>query len=262
MATNGDPQTAETIRSASPPVTITIDTKQMQSELERRQQELEDKARELAQREEALWRAGGEFKRQHNWPPIPSFCPIKPCFFQDISVDISPEFQKTVRLGYQLWCASALVLFVNILGAISLMVAKVDNGTELGFGILVFVFVVPLTYVAWFRPLYKAFKNDSSFNFMVFFFVFFMKTFMFSLWALGLPLGGPCGIYTALSTLGQGKLLSLFMFIVTGFWVAYAVASILYLIRIHSIYRSSGATMAKARNELAQGIITRGFQQG
>jgi len=242
-------------------VTITIDTKQMQSELERRQQELEIKAAEIAAREEAL-RQGGDFRRTHNWPPLPSFCPIKPCFFQDINVDIRPEFQKTVQLGYHIWIGFVSTQMLNIFAAILLLIYQVpDSASNLSFGLMTFIFFVPLTYLSWFRPLYKAFKNDSSFNFMVFFFVFFMQTLVVALWSLGLPTAGPCGLYVAIKNMNEGVILAMSLFLVTGSWMAYTAASALYLLRVHSIYRTSGNSMAKARNEFAQGIISNQYVQ-
>lgn len=243
-------------------VTVTIDTKQMQSELERRQQELEIKAAELAAREEAL-RQGGEFKRQHNWPPLPAFCPFKPCFFQDINVDIRPEFQKIVQSGYHLWIGFVFTQLLNIFAAILMLSYGVENsGSNLSFGLVTFVFFAPLTYMSWFRPLYKAFKSDSSFNFMVFFFVFFIQTMIVGLWSLGLPAdGGPCGLYVALKNMSTSVLLAIILFLVTAAWGSYTAASVFYLLRVHSIYRSSGASIAKARNEFAQGIITNQYVQ-
>lgn len=241
---------------------VTIDTKEVERELQRRQQELEIKAAELAAREEALRQSGGDFRRQHNWPPLPSFCPVKPCFFQDINVDIRPEFQKTVQLGYHLWIAFVFTQLLNVFAAILLLVYEVqDAGSNLSFGLMVFIFFVPLTYMSWFRPLYKAFKNDSSFNFMVFFFVFFMQTLIVSLWSLGLPTAGPCGLYVALKYMNTSVLLAMILFIVTAAWMAYAAASAYYLHKVHRIYRSSGASMAKARNEFAQGIISNQYVQ-
>lgn len=244
-------------------VTVTIDTKQMQSELERRQQELEIKAAELAAREEVLRQNGGEFRRQHNWPPLPSFCPLKPCFFQDINVDIRPEFQKTVQLGYHLWISLMFTQIFNIFAAIMLLAYGVEkSGQNIWFGILTFVFFMPLTYMSWFRPLYKAFKNDSSFNFMIFFFVFFMQTMIVSLWAFGIPSkGGPCGLIVAITNMGTGLFLTLVLFCSTAAWATYAAASVFYLLRVHSIYRSSGASVAKARSEFAQGIISNQYVQ-
>lgn len=233
----------------------------MKSELDQRQRDLEIKAAELAAREEAL-RQSGNIRKEHNWPPLPSFCPLKPCFFQDINVDIRPEFQKTVQLGYHLWIGFVFTQLLNIFAAILLLSYDVkDAGSNLSFGLMTCIFFVPLTYLSWFRPLYKAFKNDSSFNFMVFFFVFFMQTLIVSLWSLGLPTAGPCGLYVALKNMGVSVLLAMVLFLVTGCWIAYAAGSAYYLLKVHSIYRSSGASMAQARSEFAQGIISNQYVQ-
>lgn len=259
---NSSPSNSHLQQQQQSQTTVTIDTKQMQSELERRQQELEAKAAELAAREEALRQGGGDFRRQHNWPPLPSFCPIKPCFFQDINVDIRPEFQRTVQLGYHLWVAFVFTLMLNLFAAIMLLSYNIEkSGENVSFGLMMFIFLVPLTYVAWFRPLYKAFRSDSSFNFMVYFFVFFMQIIVVGLWSLGLPSQGPCGLYVALKHMGDSTLLALVLFIVTAAWITYTAASALFLLRVHSIYRSSGASIAKARNEFAQGIISNQYVQ-
>ena len=41
--------------------------------------------------------------RVNNFPPLPSFCPVQPCFYQDFSVDIPLEFQRIVKTIYFLW---------------------------------------------------------------------------------------------------------------------------------------------------------------
>lgn len=68
----------------------------------KKQEELERKEEELARREEE-WRSSSYNVRRNNWPPLPEQCCFQPCFYQDIQVDIRPEFQKIVRKLYYLW---------------------------------------------------------------------------------------------------------------------------------------------------------------
>lgn len=51
------------------------------------------------------------------------------------------------------------------------------------------------------------------------------------------------------------------MYFTTICWIGYSAASVLYLLKVHSIYRSSGASIAKARNEFAEGIIRNQYVQ-
>uniref|UniRef100_H2UC07 Secretory carrier-associated membrane protein n=1 Tax=Takifugu rubripes TaxID=31033 RepID=H2UC07_TAKRU len=80
----------------------TQDQVRAQAELLRRQEELEKKAAELDRREREL-QSHGAAGRKNNWPPLPEKFPFGPCFYHDISVDISVEFQKTVKIMYNLW---------------------------------------------------------------------------------------------------------------------------------------------------------------
>jgi len=41
--------------------------------------------------------------RKNNFPPLPSWCPVQPCFYQDLSVEIPLEFQRIVRMAYYFW---------------------------------------------------------------------------------------------------------------------------------------------------------------
>lgn len=41
--------------------------------------------------------------RENNWPPLPFWCPVKPCFYQDFSVEIPADYQRICKMLYYLW---------------------------------------------------------------------------------------------------------------------------------------------------------------
>lgn len=47
--------------------------------------------------------------RKNNWPPLPEKLPVGPCFYHDIAVDIPVEFQKTVKIMYNLWMCKWII---------------------------------------------------------------------------------------------------------------------------------------------------------
>lgn len=68
------------------------------------------------------------------------------------------------------------------------MLSGVENGAGMFFfALFTMLLFIPLSFIFWFRPLYKAFRDDSSFSFMVFFFVFFCQIALAVVWALGVP---------------------------------------------------------------------------
>lgn len=92
-----------------------------QEELERKAAELDRKEQELQNRASGGANAGGEpaevFPRaraddpavlcvpvkENNWPPLPSFSPVKPCFYQDFEEEIPEEYRRICRRMYYLW---------------------------------------------------------------------------------------------------------------------------------------------------------------
>ncbi|XP_019866362.1 secretory carrier-associated membrane protein 1 isoform X2 [Aethina tumida] len=215
-------------------------------ELQRRQEELERKEQELARREEEM-RQSSYNVRRNNWPPLPEQCCFQPCFYQDIQVDIPLEFQKIVRHLYYLWIFHGALMLLNIVGGMLM-----SNFTIIGLGILYTLLFTPFSYLCWFRPAYKAFRSDSSFNFMVFFFIFFFQFVITVFQAIGFSGSGTIGVYTALSTFDHTPW-SIFVGIVAliiacGFVFA-AMADLFLISKIHRMYRSTGASFSKAQQE-------------
>lgn len=229
-------------------------------DLRRRQEELDRKAAELQQREQELLRqqnmaASGGVMRSNNWPPLPSWLPIQPCFYQDFQVEIPIEFQRIVKMTYYLWMFHIGVLFMNVLGGLALFISN-GEGTVFGLGILYLVIFAPSSFVCWYRPLYKAFRSDSSFNFMLFFFVFAVQCVSSVIQCIGFSSLGTCGFINSLSEFKTNTGAAIVMILVALSFGVAAAADILLIIRIHKIYRSSGASMTKAKEEFTTGVMS------
>nr|KAF6397937.1 secretory carrier membrane protein 3 [Rousettus aegyptiacus] len=228
------------------------------AELLKKQEELNRKAEELDRRERELQHAalGGTAPRQNNWPPLPSFCPVQPCFFQDISMEIPQEYQKTVSTMYYLWMCSTLALLLNFLACLASFCVETNNGSGFGLSILWALLFTPCSFVCWYRPMYKAFRSDSSFNFFVFFFIFFAQDVLFVLQAIGIPGWGFSGWISALVVLKANTAVAVLMLLVALFFTGIAVLGIVMLKRIHSLYRRTGASFQKAQQEFTAGVFS------
>ncbi|XP_071846050.1 secretory carrier-associated membrane protein 1-like isoform X4 [Apostichopus japonicus] len=231
-------------------------------DLLRRQAELEEKAAELQRREQQLRNAQYNI-RENNFPPLPKWFPVGPCFYQDFAVDIPVSFQKIVKIGFYLWLAYCLTLFLNFLVILLVFASSGLLAIVFGEAILYLVVFSPCSYVCWFRPVYKAFRSDSSFNFFLFFFIFFFQCIVTGILTLGLENLGACGLINSIAFLASstspsvGKIVvGLLMLVVALCFAALAIASVCYLYQVHSLYRSTGASFEKAQAEFAKSVAS------
>lgn len=235
-------------------------------ELQRRQDELERRAAELQRREEQIQNNAQNQERMNNFPPLPSSCPLKPCFYQDISLDIPTEFQSIVRMLYYLWIAYAVLLLLNMLGSLTYFItssqigANNRSGVTFGLSFLFLILFAPCSFVCWYRPVYKAFRSDSSFNFFVFFFIFFFQFCVGVIQFLGIDGFGTVGLINSLDMFTKvelgAKATAAVMLIIGFLFGLAALVDIIMLIRVHRIYRSTGASFAKAQAEFARGVAS------
>ncbi|XP_061173912.1 secretory carrier-associated membrane protein 1-like isoform X4 [Saccostrea echinata] len=230
------------------------------TDLQKRQEELEKKAAEL-QRKEQEMRNMQYNERANNWPPLPKFCPVGPCFYQDFSVDIPMEFQRTVKFVYYLWLFYVIVLFLNIWASLAYFIADSDGGATFGMSIVWFVLFTPCSFICWYRPLYKAFRSDSSFSFFVFFFNFFFQAICCVVMLIGIT-DFTVGWINSLSTIGKSTGAGAFMLFISLFFSICAVLMIVMLLKVHKIYRSTGASFDKAKQEFSTGVMKNETVQG
>eukprot|EP00095_Tigriopus_kingsejongensis_P012750 maker-scaffold30_size591359-snap-gene-1.17 protein:Tk12750 transcript:maker-scaffold30_size591359-snap-gene-1.17-mRNA-1 annotation:"hypothetical protein DAPPUDRAFT_50141" len=243
-----------------PPYSDVNQQKITTADFQRRQEELEERARDLERREAELRNAPFN-ARANNWPPLPKICPIQPCFYQDINVDIPVEFQKIVNYFYYLWVAHVGLLFANMIVGLLYLFVGGDWGGTFMVATIYFIIFSPLSFVCWFRPIYKAFRDDSSFNFMMFFFVFFFQFLMSIVNFLGVGDTGSCGLITGIkeitgSTSSGGEIFVGVLMLITAIGFAVCAISDFYLLtRVHRLYKVSDCNMAKAQAEFASGVM-------
>uniref|UniRef100_A0A914VU77 Secretory carrier-associated membrane protein n=1 Tax=Plectus sambesii TaxID=2011161 RepID=A0A914VU77_9BILA len=233
-------------------------------ELFRRQEELEKKAQELRRREEELERrqrsGGAPGSMPNNWPPVPAFIPVQPCFYQDIEVEIPVQFQRTVTLVYYVWLVYILALVVNVVASLLYMLFASGGVGVFILAVIQLVLLSPCSFLFWFRPVYKAFRSDSSVNFMVFFFVLFIHSIFCFAQALGFTKYA-CGWISAFEAFPVSVFAGLIMLVSAIVFTAAFLGMVVSLIKVHRLYRGTGASFAKAQQEFSQGVMSdRGVQ--
>ncbi|XP_077174300.1 secretory carrier-associated membrane protein 2 [Paroedura picta] len=233
-----------------------------QASLLQQQEELERKAAELERKERELQNSAAGFNpKQNNWPPLPKFCPMKPCFYQDFSADIPADYQRICKMLYYLWMLHSITLLLNLLACLAWFLINPERGVDLGLSILWFILFTPCAFLCWYRPIYKAFRSDSSFSFFVFFFVFFCQIVEYIVQAVGIPNWGNSGWIAAFSVVGVNLAVAVIMMVVATFFTVCSVLALFLLKRVHSLYRRTGASFQRAQEEFSQGILTnRSFQ--
>ncbi|KAK7121932.1 hypothetical protein R3I93_022883 [Phoxinus phoxinus] len=232
-----------------------------QINLLKQQEELERKAAELDRREQELQSQGATAGKQNNWPPLPRIFPIKPCFYQDFSEEIPLEHQRLCKMMYYLWMWQCVTLFLNVLACLAYFTTHAEAGIDFGFSILWFIMFAPCSFLCWYRPVYKAFRSDSSFNFFFFFFIFFAQIVVSVIQSVGIPKWGNSGWISAIEAMGYNKAVGAIMMVVAAFFTASAALSVFLLKMVHSNYRRTGASFQKAQQEFSQGVLTnRSFQ--
>lgn len=214
-----------------------------EEELLRKVADLNRRDEELRIREELLFQRNVGFEvRINNFPPFPANCPIQPCFYQDFIVDIPAEFQKIIKMVYYLWIAYSGGLVLNIIGSLAYFISSAEHGisnqsgSTFGYSLLCCLLFVPCSFVCWYRPLYKAFRDDSSINFFVFFFTFFFQFCVSVIQCLGVGGFGTVGLFNSIEMFSAGKAGTVaagMIMIITGLlFAAVAAANAVALVRV------------------------------
>ncbi|GLU23071.1 hypothetical protein SLE2022_391030 [Rubroshorea leprosula] len=226
------------------------DLKKKEKELQAKEAELRRREQDVKRREDAAARAGVVLEEK-NWPP---FFPI---IHHDIGNEIPVHLQKLQYVAFATFLGLALCLFWNIISVTAAWIK--GEGVKIWFlAIIYFVAGVPGAYVLWYRPLYRAFRNESAIKFG-WFFLFYLLHIGFCIFAAVAPpivFKGKSltGILPAIDVIGDNVIIGIFYFIGFGLFCVESLISLWVLQQVYMYFRGSGKA-AEMKREAARGAL-------
>ncbi|PIN19730.1 Secretory carrier membrane protein [Handroanthus impetiginosus] len=232
------------------PLDSSSDMKKKERELQAKEAELKRREQEVRRREEAVARAGIVIE-QKNWPP---FFPI---IHHDIANEIPIHLQKLQYVAFTTLLGLSFTLLWNIIAVTTAWIKQGDP--KIWFlAIIYFIAGVPGAYVLWYRPLYRAFRNESALKFS-WFFLFYLLHICFCIFATVAPpvvFKGKSltGILPAIDLIGDHVLVGIFYFIGFGLFCLESVLSVWVIQQVYMYFRGSGKA-AEMKREAARGAM-------
>uniref|UniRef100_A0A3B5LN50 Secretory carrier-associated membrane protein n=1 Tax=Xiphophorus couchianus TaxID=32473 RepID=A0A3B5LN50_9TELE len=175
-------------------------------------------------------------ERANNFPPLPTFLRIKPCFYQNIDEEIPAPHKQLVQRVYKLWMMYSATLCINVISCIAWW-AGGGSATNFGFSLLWLLLFSPCSYTCWFRPLYKGFFC------LTWFFVWYLQISL-------LVFGWIATVMFFSQNVGS----AIVMLITTLLFTVVAALMALVLIKVHRLYRGGGGSMERAQEEWSTGL--------
>ncbi|PKA66223.1 Secretory carrier-associated membrane protein 4 [Apostasia shenzhenica] len=209
------------------------DFRNREKELTSWEAELKKKEQEVKRREDALTRAGVTIEEK-NWP---SFFPL---IHHDISKEIPVHGQKLQYLAFASWLGIVLCLVYNI---IAVTVCWIRGG-----GVIIFLLAniyaligVPLSYLLWYRPLYRAMRTDSAMKFGLFFLIYLIHIGFCIVAAIAPPIvfrgKSLTGILAAIDTFSDHVVVGIFYLVGFGLFCLETLLSLWVLQKIYLYFR-------------------------
>lgn len=140
--------------------------------------DLKRREKDIQRREVAVAKAGVTTDDK-NWPP---FFPI---IHHDIANEIPAHAQRLQYLAFASWLGIVLCLVFNVIAVIVCWIK--GGGVKIFFLATIYALLgCPLSYVLWYRPLYRAMRTDSALKFG-WFFLFYLLHIGFCIFAAIAP---------------------------------------------------------------------------
>ncbi|XP_019175302.1 PREDICTED: secretory carrier-associated membrane protein 3-like [Ipomoea nil] len=232
------------------PLDNTSDLKKKEKELQAKESELRRREQDLKRREDAAARAGIVLEEK-NWPP---FLPI---IHHDIANEIPIHLQRLQYVAFTTLLGLVACLLWNVIAVTTAWIKEGD--VKIWFlSLIYFISGVPGAYVLWYRPLYRAFRNESALKFG-WFFMFYLLHIGFCIFAAVAPpvvFRGKSltGILPAVDLIGKQVLVGIFYFIGFGLFCLESVISVWVIQQVYMYFRGSGKA-AQMKREAARGAM-------
>ncbi|KAF7150140.1 hypothetical protein RHSIM_Rhsim02G0120700 [Rhododendron simsii] len=233
------------------PLDTTTDLKKKERELRAKEIELTRREQDVKRREDALARAGGIVLEEKNWPP---FLPI---IHNDIANDVPVHLQRLAYIAFSTWLGLFLCLLWNVI-AVSAAWVKGAGPTIWFLAVIYFIAGVPLAFVLWYRPLYRAFRTESAMKFG-WFFLFYLLHLGFCIFAAVAPpivFKGKslAGILPAINIIGDSAIVGILYFVGFGLFCLESVISVYVIQQVYMYFRGTGKE-AEMKRQAARGAI-------
>lgn len=210
------------------------DPKKKEKELADWEAELKRRESEIKRREDAVSRADVPTTDDKNWPP---FFPI---IHHDIANEIPVHAQKLQYLAFASWLGIVFCLVFNLI-AVTICWIR-GGGAKIFFLATIYALLgVPLSYVLWYRPLYRAMRTDSAFKFGWFFLLYLIHIGFCIFAAIAPPIvfhgESFTGILAAIDVISRHVLVGIFYLIGFGFFCLEILLSLWVLQKIYTYFR-------------------------
>ncbi|WZY94430.1 hypothetical protein YC2023_066759 [Brassica napus] len=198
------------------PLDTINDSSQKQRKLADWEAELSKKEMDIKRREDAIANSGVQIDDK-NWPP---FFPI---IHHDIANEIPVHAQKLQYLAFASWLGGGVKIF--FLATIYALMG------------------CPLSYVVWYRPLYRAMRTDSALKFGWFFFTYLIHIGFCIVAAIAPPIffqgKSLTGVLAAIDVISDSLLAGIFYFIGFGLFCLESLLSLWVLQKIYLYFRGN-----------------------
>ncbi|KAG7952649.1 hypothetical protein I3843_12G069400 [Carya illinoinensis] len=217
------------------PLDTMNDSKNKEKELAAWESDLKRREKEIRRREDAVAKAGVR-NDDKNWPP---FFPI---IHHDITNEIPVHAQSLQYLAFASWLGIVLCLVFNM---IAVMVCWIrGGGVKIFFLSTIYALLgCPMSYVLWYRPLYRAMRTDSALKFG-WFFLFYLIHIGFCIFAAIAPpvvFHGKSltGILAAIDLFNGHVMVGIFYLVGFGLFCLESLLSLWVLQKIYMYFRGS-----------------------